>query len=205
MIMKLAKALSLLLIMVLAASSQAATHTITFENFSYSPSSLPVNVGDVIVWQGDFSMHPLQSDPGAPASFSNSSGGTFSFTVPSAGTYDYHCTAHGSPGGGGMSGSFTATDAGVDDHSTAEALLQLQAYPNPASASLTLSYTLEKSSDVRVRLFDMNGRQLDHVENSGAPGQNTTYMNVATLPIGSYYYRIETSDAILTRKFTVSR
>ena len=72
---------------------------------TYSPSSVTVNVGDSILWQGDFSTHPLASltIPAGAASFSQSTGASFWYVVTTPGTYNYKCTVHA-----GMTGSFVA-------------------------------------------------------------------------------------------------
>lgn len=72
---------------------------------AYSPASVTVNVGDSILWEGDFSSHPLASltIPAGAASFSQSSGGSFWYVVTTPGTYNYKCTVHA-----GMTGSFVA-------------------------------------------------------------------------------------------------
>jgi plastocyanin len=202
--MKLARLFALVFIVASLSLATAATHTITFSGITYTPQGIEVAVGDVVRWEGDFQTHPLESIsvPNGAASFSNSTGTSFEYTVMVAGDYGYRCTNHWQLG---MVGGFSATDAGVDDDLNVEALLQLQAYPNPASGQLTLSYTLDNSSKVRISLFDMNGRELYQSEHAGASGPNTAYVNVASLPIGTYYYRLETSEAILARKFTISR
>ena len=72
---------------------------------AYSPASVTVNVGDSILWEGDFSSHPLASltIPVGAASFSQSSGGSFWYAVTTPGVYNYKCTVHA-----GMTGTFTA-------------------------------------------------------------------------------------------------
>lgn len=71
----------------------------------YSPNSVTVNVGDSILWQGDFGTHPLVSltIPSGAASFSQSTGASLWYVVTTPGTYNYKCTAHA-----GMTGTFTA-------------------------------------------------------------------------------------------------
>src|SRR6185295_12071357 len=94
-------------------SAHATTHTVTVQDFSFSPSSLSVSVGDVIMWtwvSGSHNTTPV-SIPGGAADWGsapiNSSSTSFSYTVTVEGTYNYHCTIHPTL----MSGSFTATGA----------------------------------------------------------------------------------------------
>ncbi len=86
-----------------------AGNVITFgtSGFTYSPSSLTVNVGDTVTWEGNFAVHPLVSGAtcGQPdGKFSNSSGSSFSYTFTAPGTYPYYCNVHC---GQGMTGVVT--------------------------------------------------------------------------------------------------
>jgi plastocyanin len=133
--MKLVTFFSSVLVIASLSHATAETHTIVFGGAvgnTYSPSSLTVSVGDVIIFSGDFSFHPLSSDaiPGGANAFSASSGSSFSYTVTVAGNYAYHCTVHGGPGVG-MSGQFTAVAASVAPARLSRVEL-LQNYPNPA-------------------------------------------------------------------------
>jgi len=89
----------------------AVTHTVQVGNFYFSPSSLNVNVGDVVEWVWVAGSHTTTSTsiPGGAASWDqpiNSSNQTYSYTVTTAGTYNYVCTPHAAMG---MVGSFVAT------------------------------------------------------------------------------------------------
>jgi plastocyanin len=206
MIMKLARLLTFLWIFSCISLAHATIHVITFAGISYTPNDISVSVGDTIEWQGDFSTHPLKSAP-APlafpvgaAPFENSQGTTFRYVVTVPGDHGYFCQVHA---GNGMVGKFTAIASDVNE--VDNKMAALNAYPNPTSQQLTLSYTLTKGSNVHITLFDMNGRTLSETIAAGVSGPNTTYMSVSSLPVGSYYYSIQTSDAVLSRKFTISR
>lgn len=81
-------------------------HIIIFPDLSYIPDQLDVMVGDTIIWQGNFAMHPLESTsvPDGAEPFANSTGSEYRYVVEVAGHYTYHCVAH-QPA---MSGEFTA-------------------------------------------------------------------------------------------------
>lgn len=202
--MKLAKYVFPLVLCVTISSSIAATHVITFAGIAYSPNTLQVAVGDVIRWEGDFTMHPLESVlvPEGAATFGNTSGTSFEYTVLVEGSYGYRCAVHWPQG---MVGGFQAAVASVDDPLAVDKVLQLWAYPNPTNATLSLSYRLEQSGNVRVLLFDMNGRELLHVPGFALAGENSMRIHVASLTVGAYYYRLETPAGVLTRKFTIAR
>lgn len=117
------KTLVLLFVFCLLGGTIYATqHTIMFASFSYNPSSLTVQVGDTITWTGSFPSHPLSSTsvPAGAATFSNSTGTTFSYKVTVEGNYAYKCDFHASSG---MTGSFTAIGTSSVDDEIAKVVL----------------------------------------------------------------------------------
>ncbi len=99
---------------ILTSSSFAVQPTLHIINFggglghNYSPNNLNVEVGDTIVWNGDFSEYPLEptSIPaGAQPLGPVSTGMTYTYIVQTAGTYNYKNKKWESLG---MTGSITA-------------------------------------------------------------------------------------------------
>src|SRR3954465_12981432 len=87
---------------------QPTLHTVTFTPYTYFPNSLSFEVGDTIVWKGDFVTYPLEStsvpvgaDPFGPIN----SGSSFQYVVQVAGSYTYQNKTYASLG---MKGSFSA-------------------------------------------------------------------------------------------------
>ena len=70
--------------------------------FHYSPSNVFIHPGDHIVWDGDFTSHPLVSDEGLWPT--NSTGTEFEYVFNKPGVYHFHCFFHGPIG---MVGSVT--------------------------------------------------------------------------------------------------
>lgn len=86
-----------------------STTQICMSASAYNPTSLTVASGTTVTWRdGSGTAHTVTSDPGAPEAFnlSSSGGGTASRQFNTTGTYNYHCTLHGSPGTG-MHGTLT--------------------------------------------------------------------------------------------------
>ena len=86
----------------------------------------------------------------------------------------------------------------------------LQNYPNPLSAGVsgnavtTISYSLPKSSAVRITIFDMLGRQVATLVNEiKEAGSYTAQWNAHHLNAGIYLCKYETGSATITRKMTV--
>src|SRR4051812_49091878 len=89
----------LMVSLLLAFNINAATHYVMFggdNGYNYSPNTLQVNVGDTIVWIGDFSFHPLVSTmvPDGATQFAMSAGNVLTYYVEVPGQYLYQCQAH---------------------------------------------------------------------------------------------------------------
>jgi plastocyanin len=90
--------------------------TVTVSNNDYSPEKVTVNLGTTVTWRWDScagdpygggqqcTSHSVTFDDGGPSA-SLQSGGSFSRTFSTAGTYTYYCSAHGRTA---MSGSIVA-------------------------------------------------------------------------------------------------
>jgi len=76
---------------------------------AFSPVTRTVASGTTITWiNGDGVTHSVTNDPGSGETFNLSlgSGGTVTHQFNKPGTYNYHCSFHGSPGAG-MHGTIT--------------------------------------------------------------------------------------------------
>lgn len=80
-----------------APPAQAASQAVMMENYSYSPSTLTVRVGDTVTWTNhDQAPHDVTttSAPVAIKSPLLSTGQSFSYTFTTPGTYSYYCSIH---------------------------------------------------------------------------------------------------------------
>jgi plastocyanin len=77
----------------------------------FSPADVTIQVGQTVewVWPSGAVGHNVTPDDTEPTSSGPVVSGpeTYSFTFNTAGTYNFYCVAHGTPGGGGMSGTVT--------------------------------------------------------------------------------------------------
>jgi plastocyanin len=80
----------------------------------FTPATVTINVGDTVTWTNGGGFHNVRSDDG---SFGNSISGswTLSHTYTTAGTFGFHCEAHGSAGSG-MFGTVTVQGGGNTSH-----------------------------------------------------------------------------------------
>jgi plastocyanin len=64
----------------------------------YVPKCAMVKVSQPITFNGDFTTHPLSQTSGAAAIPHTPSGTTVTFSIGTAGTYDYQCDVHHASG-----------------------------------------------------------------------------------------------------------
>ena len=76
------------------------TVTVHIVDFTFNPDPVTINAGDSILWQWDADNHSTTSDTGIWDSGVFNTGHTFTRAFPTAGTFPYHCSIHGSPGAG---------------------------------------------------------------------------------------------------------
>ena len=78
----------------------------------------------------------------------------------------------------------------------------LKIYPNPFVSDLTFEYTLKKSGDVNVEMFDMMGKKVTGFEFTNQhPGTYNPTFNLQGIPAGVYFYRYRSGgDRTLTGK-----
>lgn len=101
------------------------THTIAASNFSFSPSAVQINPGDVLHLVNNGGFHNFRADDDSIVCAEGCQGSNFNslrpFSASSAawdvyvrlfepGLIPYYCEAHGAPGGVGMSGIVTVLD-----------------------------------------------------------------------------------------------
>jgi amicyanin len=77
------------------AATPVAANAVNIDNFAFVPATVTVKVGSTVTWTNkDEDPHTVVADGGAFRSEALGSGGTYSFTFPTAGTFDYVCSIH---------------------------------------------------------------------------------------------------------------
>ena len=72
-----------------------AKNEVTISNFTFSPASLTVKVGDSVTWTNQDSMgHSVTADDSSFDTGVFSNGESKTVTFSKAGTYSYHCSIH---------------------------------------------------------------------------------------------------------------
>ena len=72
---------------------------------TFLPKTLEVAAGTRVVWHDQATSHTVTSDQGQLDSGILTPGQEFAYTFAQPGTYPYHCTLHGAPGGIGHAGT----------------------------------------------------------------------------------------------------
>jgi len=82
----------------------------------------------------------------------------------------------------------------------------LQNYPNPFNPSTQITYTLAKSTNVSLRIYDILGREIATLVNGkNQPGEHTITWNASNVPSGVYFYRIVAGDFVQTKKMVLTK
>ncbi|MGM0706175.1 MAG: T9SS type A sorting domain-containing protein, partial [Bacteroidota bacterium] len=82
----------------------------------------------------------------------------------------------------------------------------LPTYPNPARSTATVRFAVPERQDVRIHLYDMLGRRVQTVVDTGAEGRTEQVLDVSRLASGTYFLRMETEDGpVDTQRVTVVR
>jgi len=80
----------------------------------------------------------------------------------------------------------------------------VQIYPNPTSNDLYLNFDNEQPTDVRLELFDMQGRLLMH-RNYENVGNEVIQSDVRTYQSGNYIIRIKTDRGVQSQPVIIAR
>ena len=191
--------LSFFLFLFTCVAANAAEHFINFggaQGSMYAPANLTVLLNDVVTWQGTFSSHPLSSTsvPTGAATFSNTSGTTFSYTATEAGIYTYQCDFHAA---GGMVGTFT-----VVDPTLVKPLFpvnkEVTVYPSVTSGQLTIDLNnLPVSKHITIELFNVSGQKVYSKTSNGAAIET---LDIASMDNGIYLIAIKSDDNVVLIK-----
>ena len=92
-----------------ASPAAPSTHGVTVADYSFTPASIGVTVGDTVSWTNSGkAAHTITADDGSFNAGKVASGGTFNYTFSKVGTFAYHCEFHPE-----MVGSVTVGEAGA--------------------------------------------------------------------------------------------
>lgn len=79
-----------------------------------------------------------------------------------------------------------------------------QNYPNPFNPSTTINFSIPKNGFVSLKVFDINGREVESLINEDKPaGSYEVNFNASNLSSGTYFYKLNTSSFSSVKKMTL--
>jgi Secretion system C-terminal sorting domain len=76
-----------------------------------------------------------------------------------------------------------------------------QNYPNPLNPSTKIRYSVPRSSNVMIKVFNILGAEIETLVNEEkSAGTYELTWNAANLPSGVYFYRIQAGSFVATKK-----
>ncbi len=100
-----------------------------------------------------------------------------------------------------ITGSLVANE--IDESLPSDIALE-QNYPNPFNPSTNISYSVTKSSEVTLQVFDITGRLIGTlVREPKTVGSYNVSFDASNLSSGVYIYRLQIGNQILTKKMTL--
>jgi hypothetical protein len=81
--------------------------------------------------------------------------------------------------------------------------LKMYAYPNPANINTTLNFTLNRDSNVKIRVTDVVGHEIFTRQMAAVAGKNLVPVNAEKLSAGTYFYTVTSGTTTSTGKFAV--
>jgi hypothetical protein len=81
-----------------------------------------------------------------------------------------------------------------------------QNYPNPFNPSTTISFSLPRSSDVSLRVFNLLGEEVASlIAGHRDAGTHSAQWDATRQPSGVYFYRLQAGEFVETRKLVLVR
>ncbi len=81
-----------------------------------------------------------------------------------------------------------------------------QNFPNPFSTETNIQFTLENSDQVKIEVFDARGIFIKEIATGKYPkGTHSVKWNASDLPVGYYFYTLQTGSSIYSKKALIIR
>jgi Secretion system C-terminal sorting domain len=82
----------------------------------------------------------------------------------------------------------------------------LQVYPNPVAGSTTVSFSVDQSQKVSLRIFDMSGRLVTTLADASfEEGEYEIVWNAANVNAGIYFLQVQSEENFETIKLAVTK
>ena len=79
-----------------------------------------------------------------------------------------------------------------------------QNYPNPFNPTTNIQFSVPNLSPVSISIYNVRGEFIEYLVNDVyEPGNYTMHLDAGDYSSGIYFYRLQTENSILTRKFII--
>ena len=124
---------------------------------------------------------------------------TFAANTFTAGTYPFHCTAHGAPGVGQFGTLIvTATTSATTDANLTAALLDV--YPNPSRGQVTVKLTQKAGQTYQLRLSNIIGQEIRTIALKPELTAAGLPLDLSDLHAGMYVYSLLVDGKVVSTK-----
>lgn len=86
----------------------------------------------------------------------------------------------------------------------ADANIIFNVYPNPSNGQFNIAYTLDRSSELTIRILDLSGRMVMERTVSGNTGSNEMTISKTGLSAGVYMLQVQSGNSITNKKLIVN-
>lgn len=194
------------ILLVVVSLNAQTTYSITNVNFTFSPDSISINVGDIIQWnQG--ATHPVtEVTPAAwsanqntpkPGGFTANPGQTTTFNT--AGVYYYVCDNHYPMG---MKGRIFVNTITSIKKTEKAGIPSVNLFPSTTSTSINIAVSGELNRRVDVIIYDILGNVVKKIYAQEIKGNNSIEIDVTNLQHGNYFVKISGNNFAETKRFT---
>lgn len=98
------------------------------------------------------------------------------------------------------------THIDVEEFAAAKGQMMLGIYPNPLSKTATVTYTLEKNSQVELSLYNIMGEKIKSFSaGKQGLGEHQCTIDATGIPGGNYFLQLNAGGTIEVRKIVVTR
>jgi flagellar hook assembly protein FlgD len=81
-----------------------------------------------------------------------------------------------------------------------------QNFPNPFNSSTVINFTIPRVDHVTIKIFNLAGEELTTIQNGVlSAGRHQIRWQPLDLTSGTYFYRLQTSDLVDTKKLVLIR
>ncbi len=193
---------------------QTATYTLSVSRSSgtFSTGGIDVAVSSGTLGIGSSSgIKILSGEVVHSAKFTGATTKTFTFTAPStAGTITMAVTGAAGTNpptwnhGTSISIIVSSLNGIIRTEETASSYSLAQNFPNPFNPVTKISYSIPKSSEVSLTIYDILGQKVSElVREKQDAGSYSVEFNASSLSSGVYYYKIEAGDFTSIKKMTL--